>query len=351
MTDGGNSRRSTTIDRRNVLKLGGAALTAGSVGAAGCVSSTGDGGSSSSSGSGGEYPSNSIKWIVPYSTGGGFDTYSRGLAEYMPQHLPNEPEIAVENRSGAGGRRGANAIYRADPDGYTIGIFNVPGMIATQIISETEYNLSKVSWIGRIARTQYTVAVAQDSEYQSIEDLQNAEQVKAAVTGMGSTSTLATVIAMNELNINTEIVSGYEGSSEALTSVIRGDTDLRVTDFNSVRTQVENGDMRLLAAFSEKPPEYAPDTPTAADIGNEKLAGLVSMQRVIGGPPGIDDAKLDTLEKGLLETAKSEEFKQWAQNQERPIDAAGRDEVSKIIQDSQSTFSKYEDLLKDKLQE
>lgn len=91
------------------------------------------------------FPAEDITWVVPYSSGGGYDTYSRGIAEFMPKHLSNEVDIVVQNRPGAGGRTGATEVYRSDPECYTIGIWKMSGVVASQIVLDTAYDVSQVS--------------------------------------------------------------------------------------------------------------------------------------------------------------------------------------------------------------
>lgn len=309
----------------------------------------GDGGD----GGAGDFPSEDITWIVPYSTGGGFDTYSRGLSEYMPQHLSNEPNIVVQNQPGAGGRRGATQIYRADPDGYTVGIFNIPGMVASQIVQDTEYELGNVSWVGRVARSVYLLAVPADSDYQSLEDLQNADTVRFGVTGPGSTSYLSAIIAGNAMDIPAEFVTGYEGSQESVAAALRGDIDAvqYPTSTPSIRNPIQEGDLRPIMYYAEGPPQWLAETDvqTAPEAGYGDLAGQVNLQRCIGGPPEIPEERLQVLRDAFEATVTSQEFEQWAEEQERPLDFANGQETAEIISNAQSTYQEYQDLLEKRL--
>lgn len=311
-----------------------------------------DGGSGSGDGSdgGSSFPSKNLTWIVPYSTGGGFDTYSRGMAEYMPKHLPTDVNIVVQNISGAGGRQGATKIYRADPDGYTFGIFNIPGMVASQIVMETEYDLANVSWIGRIARSVYMLAVPADSPYETVEDLQNADEIKFAVTGPGSTSYLSAIIAANAMDIPATFVTGYSGSQESVAAALRGDVDAvqYPTSTPSIRNPIEDGDMRAIVYYAEDPPEWSGAISTQ-EAGYPDLAGQVNLQRCVGGPPEIPDGPLNTLRSAFEDTVTSDEFSQWAEDQGRPLDYASGAETGEIISNAQSTFEDYRDLLEEKL--
>lgn len=339
-----------TAGRRRFLQLtGGTALATTLAGCSG--GSGGDSGrSSSGSGGGSSFPSKEITWIVPYSTGGGFDTYSRGLAEYMPKHLSNDVNIVVQNISGAGGRQGATKIYRAEPDGYTMGIFNIPGMVASQIVMETEYNLSKVSWVGRVARSVYMLAVPADSPYKTVEDLQNADEVKFAVTGPGSTSYLSAIIAANAMDIPAKFVTGYGGSQESVAAALRGDVDAvqYPTSTPSIKNPIQEGDMRAIVYYAEDPPDWT-DAVSIHDAGYPDLAGQVNLQRCVGAPPGVSEGPLSTLRSAFEETVTSDEFAQWAEDQGRPLDYASGSETSKIISNAQSTFEEYRDLLEKRL--
>lgn len=349
----------THTDRRRFLRLtGGAALATTLAGCSGDGGSgdggSGDGGSGSDGGSGGgsNFPNEEITWIVPYSTGGGFDTYSRGLAQFMPDHLPNDVNIVVQNRPGAGGRQGATEIYRADPDGYTFGIFNIPGMVASQIVMDTSYNLSEISWIGRVARSVYMLVVPSSSEYETIEDLQNADEVKFAVTGPGSTSYLSAIIAANAMDIPATFVTGYSGSQESVAAALRGDVDAvqYPTSTPSIRNPIQEGDMRPIVYYADEPPEWASAATAVTDTDYSDLAGQVNLQRCIGGPPEVPEERLSVLRSAFEETVTSDEFAQWAEDQGRPLDYASGAETGEIISNAQSTFESYRDLLEERLQ-
>ena len=78
------------------------------------------------------FPEKIITWIVTYPPGGGFDTYARAIAKRMPKYLPKKVQIVIKNSPGAGGRYGTNLLYRAKPDGYTIGILNAQAKLYEQ---------------------------------------------------------------------------------------------------------------------------------------------------------------------------------------------------------------------------
>ena len=290
-----------------------------------------------------EFPSQDIRWIIPYSTGGGFDAYSRAIAEYMPDHLPTGVNVTPENVTGAGGRRGANEVYRAEPDGHTVGIFNIPGFVSAQIIQETEYDLSEISWIGRVASNPHVLLVRGDTEYESLSDLQEAEELRFATQGEGAIDYLAGVIAMDEMGIDVDLITGYEGSTEAQTGVVRGDAELTSTVYSSARPFVEDGELRPIVTFGDEPPEFAADIPTVYDEGYEPLAAIIGLQRPVGAPPGVDEERLSVLEEALLTALESDEMQQWSEDAGRPLAPAGREETTELVENSIETFERFED--------
>ena len=79
-----------------------------------------------------EFPNKNIQFIIPYAPGGGFDVYVRVIAPVMEKYLPKKVSIVPINVAGGGGAKGIGQLYRARPDGYTLGIFNIPGVFILQ---------------------------------------------------------------------------------------------------------------------------------------------------------------------------------------------------------------------------
>ena len=100
-----------------------------------------------------QYPERDIEIVVPFNAGGGFDSYVRALAPYLERHLPGDVRVIPRNVAGAGGRRGTTEVYRARPDGYTIGAFNLPGVLIPQLQQQrVGYDLSEVTWLADVER-------------------------------------------------------------------------------------------------------------------------------------------------------------------------------------------------------
>lgn len=333
-----------SFHRRSIIKksaIAGISLLAGCVG--------GDNGDAETGNETSDFPSEDMTFIVTFTPGGGFDTYARGLTQYLPEHLPNDVNFTVENSPPS--YTGLMEIWQADADGHTIGTTAPLGMIARQIAEDVPYDMREFSWIARMAITEYMIVVGEETPYESVDDLRNADQIDWATPGSGTTAWLASLISATDLDINYNLVN-FEGTQEAAAAVLRGDADatLGPTTTPSLTEPLNGGDMRGIVSFTEEPPEIAPNIETATDIGEEQLIDL-NLNRPVFGPPDIDDGRVDVLSESILDTLNSQEMSEWAEENDRPINPADAEEMASTINNAFETLSQYEDLLSENLEE
>ena len=96
------------------------------------------------------YAGKTIRFIVGYAPGGGYDTYTRAVARYIGRHIPGNPSVMVENMEGAGSLLAANYMFnKAEPDGLTVGNFN-SGMVTQQALDARgiRFDARKFGWVG-----------------------------------------------------------------------------------------------------------------------------------------------------------------------------------------------------------
>ena len=192
-------------------------------------------------------PSDTVSIVVPYGPGGGFDRAVRAFAPYFSEELGGA-EVIAENIPGAGGQRGSTTVARAEPDGTTLGIFNLPGFALPAILGqETGYDLRELSWVGRLENNNYVLIVAADSDIQSLEDLVALDEVVITSTGYGSTVLASLQITMAALGLDETdpiYLSGYGGTTDAIVGLIRGDGQVSMAPVSSVTPYLESGDVR-----------------------------------------------------------------------------------------------------------
>jgi tripartite-type tricarboxylate transporter receptor subunit TctC len=280
---------------------------------------------------GGEYPQDDITIVIPYNPGGGFDTFVRALARSLENHLPDGIHVIAKNSPGAGGRRGANDVFRARPDGYTIGAFNLPGVLVPELQNmPIGYKLSEVSWLATMGSDPYLYSVRGDSEFESIADVKAlGRTILYGATGPGSTAYIATNIFNEVLGIPYEVVTGYKGSSAYVLGLIRGDFDAAVVPLSTARPYIESGDIKALAIIGAESDD--PGVADAAALGEPKL-GEIKVVRMIGGPPGLPEEIRAVLETALLAALEDPDFEAWLASTGNEVQpASARDTAAAVV--------------------
>ncbi len=292
-----------------------------------------------------EYPvDNNITFVIPYSPGGGFDTIVRQFAPALEEAMGTT--VVPENISGAGGSRGGQAVHRADADGYTIGIYNIPGLTVNEVTGRDQgFALSEVTWIANLAVARYGLAVAANSDINSVEDLcSKGSPAKLSDTGATSTASVTTRISFGIMGCDIVDVTGYSGSNDAMIAVISGEVDATIKPVSSLKKYLResgSGDLKLILTLTED--EVVPGVPTVADIGHPELAKF-TLNRVIGGPPGMPADVVAAIENGLRAASESEAVTSWADGAGVELGFMGATETAAMMDDLATFYQEYKDL-------
>jgi tripartite-type tricarboxylate transporter receptor subunit TctC len=302
---------------------------------------------SDSSTHGSDYPKKQIDWIVTHPPGGGYDTYSRAIAQILPKYLPRRVNIVIKNVPGAGGRRGSAVLYRSKPDGYTLGMLNPIGLMTSDIVKKSaEYDITKYSYIVTCVRGVPGLFVRSDSEFNTIQDMQNAENVKFAVSGRGSGTWLWGKMIEGLWGVRVQMVSGYLGTTEYITALLRKDVDAFTIGFtSSLIPYFKSGEIRPLLIFSRESWDLVPDAPTLKGTPFGELEDF-SNDRVIAGPPGLSDKVIHILEESLLKTLNDPELIEWSKTTDNPLYVRNTKDTIDSIHKTLELVDKYKDYFK-----
>lgn len=292
------------------------------------------------------FPEKDITFIIPYAPGGGFDTYVRRIAPMMEKYLPNKVNVLPKNVDGAGGRKALSDLYRAKPDGYTLAIFNMPGMLLDKILGKkTGYKIEEFVWLSQLAVSPYTLAVNSKGPYQSIEELKKAKNLKYPVTSPASTAAVAGKILAAVVGLDVKLLPGYRGSSKTSLSIIRGDTHLSLFANRSYAKYAKGGDLKAVLSLEDKSPWEG--VPTVGDIGHPELTALAT-ERIVGTAPGTPKAIAAVLEKALVKAGNDPEVQAWSKKSKRPMNPISADEAAKRVAHLITFYSKYKSALASK---
>jgi tripartite-type tricarboxylate transporter receptor subunit TctC len=259
----------------------------------------------------GVFPSQTINFIVPDSGGGSFDAYVRKFSELMAPYL--KPTVNVEPLTlpGAGGQAAVFNLLHDQPDGYNIGMVNVPGLFTAQYNKKHKpLDLSKLSWVANLGRESYGVAVSAKSNIHDIADLKKLSKTRKIAfssTGFGSTDYFATRVFNNALGLNFRQVLGYTGSSPTMIAVARGDVDAVVHSLATLQALQGSGLIRIIFAFQDQ----EPGVENAISIGQPELAEIYQW-RPVAAPPGLPDSIVKILSDALTEAAGTKDAAAWA---------------------------------------
>ena len=297
-----------------------------------------------------------LRWIVPNSAGGGYDTESRLLQPLVERALG--AEIVVENQPGAGGIVGARAIVRARPDGATLGIIGVPGLLVASLMgaSGAPHPARDFTILGRIGRSWHVWATGLRSGLTSLDDARATARSRPLVCALnetGSASFVSVTVAAALLGAPVEFVSGFAGTRSACLAGVRGDVDLVCYNFETIRGLVAAGDLRPLlqvsssaiagAAMLDGVPVLGGHAGYAARIARETggdpglaaraadgLADVIGGGRLLVAPPGLAPPLAACLERAFDEVLSSPELRTATRRAIDPAPAAtARAEVAR----------------------
>ena len=281
-----------------------------------------------------------ITLVIPYQPGGGFDRTARAFAPFFASALGAEASVLPENVPGAGGRRGATKVFKARPDGTTLGVFNLPGFVLPEVLGEkVDYDLRSMSWIGQLESQPYALLVPGTSEFQSLADIQQQEQITFLSTGYGASVLAATQIAAESFQLADKdpiFLSGYAGTADYLVGLIRGDGHVAIAPVSTAAAYIATGDLRPLAVSGSV--STLEGVRTFAELGYPELADL-GVRRSIAGPPGIDTGRLAQLRDAFMRAATNPDFQAMAANMRLELSPLDGDEAAAAVA---ASFTFYE---------
>jgi tripartite-type tricarboxylate transporter receptor subunit TctC len=264
------------------------------------------------------FPNRDITFIIPDSGGGTFGAYVREFCRALEQVF--NPSVNVEPLTvpGAGGRAAAFQLLNGKPDGYTMGIVNVPGLFTSQYSAKNKpLDYSEMSWIANLGCDSYGLGVSQKSDIHNVADLQHLAKtrpIKFASTGFGSTDYFATRVFASATGLDFKQILGYTGSAPTMIAVARGDVDAVVHSLASLKKMEKAGLIRPIFVFQEKSSLPGVDDATSINIPD---LGQIYQWRPIAAPPKLPAEQLQILSATFMQAASLPSVQAWA----RDIDA------------------------------
>lgn len=256
------------------------------------------------------WPERPITLIVPFAPGGGTDSIARDIGKNLSQRL-GQP-VVIDNRGGAGGAIGANAVAKAQPDGYTLlfatSTFATNAAIEPKLAFDADKDFAPVAMIGR---GPLLVVASQQLGVKSIVELLAAgkgrpDGLNFSSAGNGSINHLAGEMFRQKTQLPMTHVP-FKGSAPATVELMAGRVDLFFATVPTIQTHVKEHRVDLLAVTSAKPSPLFPGTPTLAEAG---VPGIdVTTWWGVLAPAKTPPAIVDALNQAVNDAAAAEPVK------------------------------------------
>lgn len=215
------------------------------------------------------WPDKPIRFIVPYTPGGGTDVVTRLIAQKIAEDT--HWTLVVENRAGGNGNIGLDVVSKAKPDGYTIGMGQTSNLaINPTLFPKMPYDaLKDLSVVSIVAAQPVVLVVGKDSPYKSLGDLvatakARPGEIKQALAGTGTLGHMAGEVLAKQAGFKALNVP-YKGAAPALTDLLGGQTDYMFATPEGALAMVKSGNLRALAVTSAKRLPMLPDVPTVGE--------------------------------------------------------------------------------------
>ncbi len=261
-----------------------------------------------------KYPSKAITLICPYAAGGGSDQRSRQFGRFLSTAL-GQPVI-VENKPGAGGNIGSEAIAKAKPDGYTIGMGNfAPLAVNPTMFKKMNYDPAKeLMPIALIERGPLILTVPANSPFKTVKDVIAAAKaspgkLSGASGGLGGSHHLSLEMFKSLAGVFITHIP-YKGGAPATTDLLGGQVDMMFEQLYSASPNLKAGKLRGLGISSKTRSPLFPDIPTMIEAGvpNFEVLNWQGFVAPAGTPAAIIALLNETTNKALQDATIKEQM-------------------------------------------
>jgi len=247
-----------------------------------------------------EYPEKKIEIIVGYSAGGGTDVMARTVAPFLERYLGNDATVVVKNMPGASGQIGVTEVANAKPDGYTIGTYNLPGMMARTLDRKAGYSADSFTYLANVVDDPNVIVTPKGSDITSMDKLVAAARkepggMTVGMSSLGGDDHFFLIRLQKESGAEYTIVP-FKGSAPARTAVMGGHVNMGI--FNLSEVLGFRDDLNIVGVARPERSDLAPNVPTFAEQGfnvvNGSMRGFVAPANL---PKDVEDKLVDAFKK------------------------------------------------------
>ena len=293
-----------------------------------------------------------VRLVVPYSPGGGYDVYARLIAPALGDALG--ATVIVENEPGAGGLLAVNNLVNSPPDGTKIALVNGTGL-ASSILGGAEgatFDFDDLSYIGRVGSEDSLLLTSAAGPYQTWEDLVESDGFRFGSSGLGASDYILPTLLMEAFPLdNAQIITGFPGQSEVLLALAQGDVDGLSKPGDTSRAGIESGEHTPVLSMTMEPPaDYASAATYVGELELDERQEMLltshvkvnEMGRPLVAPPGMDSGTLTCLRESWEAAAQDEGLLEEAETQQTPIAfVSGEEMEERVVADLKDLPEEY----------
>lgn len=313
-----------------------------------------------------------VKVLIGYAAGGGYDTYGRFVARHIGKYLPGNPHVIPQNMPGAGGVAVVNYIYNQAPkDGTEFAVFtrSIPILALAGESKQTRFDPLKLTWVGTSSSYKgeaYMMMVRKDTGVTTINDLRALKkELRFAATSFGSDGTDVPIVLREVLGINIVPLRGYPGGNSLYLAVDRNEAQGRMTGLSSMLTAhpewlKPDSIVRPILQFGTltRLPKF-PDVPTAREVATKKgdlaliemLEAPFYMARPFAAPPNLPAEVTKVLRAAFMKAHEDPAAVKESERLRLELSPADGAEVHKVIERlaalPKALYKRYSDILRD----
>jgi tripartite-type tricarboxylate transporter receptor subunit TctC len=311
------------------------------------------------------YRGKTVRIIVGFSAGGGFDQYARIIARHMPRHIPGAPAMIVDNMGGAGSRLAANYLYKASaPDGLTIGNF-IGSLLTQQILGDqgVEFDGRRFEWLGAPVQDQNVCALTKASGVTNLDQWFAAKKpIKLGGEAPGANDSDVPRMLQATLKLPIQLIEGYKGTSFIRVAAESGEVDGGCWTWASIRSTwkkgLDSGEVFPVLQINGKKAADIPQVPNAIDYAktpeDKQLidAGIHASSAILRAyalPPNTPKERVALLRAAFNDTMRDPQFLAEIKKSNLEVDPLTGPEMEaiahKLYQLDQKLVVKLKDIL------
>ena len=240
-----------------------------------------------------DYPTRPVRWVVPYTPGGGTDITARIMAQWLSERLGQQ--FVIENKPGAGNNIGTETVVHSPPDGYTLLLVNPANAINATLYPKLSFNfLRDIVPVGGVMRVPNVMEVNPDVPAKTVAEFiayakANPGKVNWATSGNDTSVHLSGELFKLMTGVQMANIP-YKGSAPALTDLIAGTVQVIFDNMPPSLPHIRAGKLRALAVTTAMRSDALPDVPTVAEtVPGYEASAFYGMGVPKGTPPEIID--------------------------------------------------------------